>query len=473
MAQIPVVDVRPLLAGPTGRHSQPMLPQPERLYAKRSTHHHRTNFIAGLGPLRPRLTGHGTPWVSESYYVDCSALVRVRRSAVDGRRWTAPRLFSNFYTDGVVGRLEIGFSTPVPADGAWAHQVLAAPARLRGRPETPLADLGPEFVRHLLAATTDRAHDARPESWWIQAGPPAVIAEVCRADQLPGRARPYPHRRADPPAAQFPDDGELAYRWYRHRGVRALAWEIVQRRNPAEVTRRLRIHVSRLHADFAAFSRVLGLCQGGQLDVDRPAVQRYLVRTAGMLNRRKRHGFAQSNLLAEILATACHAYGDVAVALDYLGEVTNSPALASRLWALQDAVSPTGGTYLIEELTISMTDNTYHTTVSGGQVGAVSVGSGNAYGRVDAGPQPEVEAALAALSEAVAQLRGALSEEDAATLEDTAEGLRREAQQAPPERSPARLERRLRTLFELATAAGGAGGAVLAAVQAARAALGL
>src|SRR5882762_6951223 len=98
--QISIVDVRPLLAVPTHRHAQPAFPRPDRVYSQRSALHHQTSFVAGVGPVRPRLTGAAGPRSSENYYVDVASLIRLGRMPPGLKP-----LFRHFHTDGVVGRL--------------------------------------------------------------------------------------------------------------------------------------------------------------------------------------------------------------------------------------------------------------------------------------------------------------------------------------------------------------------------------
>ncbi len=472
--QIPVVDVRTLLRADTGRDERPTFPNPERIFARSSPLHHRSSFVSGVGPVRPRLKGGAGPWASESYYVDVSSLIRIRLTKVpqDGdlaslKYARLPRpLYRNFHTDGVVGRLEIGFEylryrvrgrwvSPVPDD-----VVLDAPSHLRGaKQEVPLVELGSLFARHLLTSTTRGS----PETWWVQAGAPAVITES---------------RTTDFRYAVTTDPGRLSYRWRRHKGVRLINWDIDHGDPSADEVRRLRIHLSRLHSDFSAFGTILALCQAGSLDPLHPPLRRYLIRTAALLNRPARHGFHQAGLLATALAPMQEVYSGVLESLAYLSDLVGDGILREHLDALQTSLGSTYGDFVIKDLVINVTKN--ETNISGGTIGAVSTGGGDAHGAVStgsgtahAGPAgADVGVLLESLVREVAGLRPHLAEEDATLAEDTLDGVVQELERPEEERSESKLSARFARLLSLAGAAGAAGSTVATAIEALRAAIG-
>ncbi|MFC4591047.1 hypothetical protein [Sphaerisporangium corydalis] len=472
--QIPIVDVRPLLHADTGRDELPMFPHPERVFSRTSAQHHRSSFVAGVGPVRPRLKGGTGPWASEGYYVDVNSLIRIR-TVPPGAKTSrhppgrSPRpVYRNFHTDGVVGRLEIGFGYQqyrTRGHHALAVEetaVLDAPSHLRGGTrEVPLMELGPLFAGHLLASTTR----GDPKSWWVQAGPPAIITEFTPADVAHPR---YP--------GTVPE--QLTYRWRRHKGVRLLDWHIDHGGTSSGDIRRLRIHLSRLHSDFAAFGAILALCQAGSLDPFHPPLERYLIRTAGLLNRPARHGFHQAGLLAVALAPMQDVYAGVLESLAYLRESTGNPVLRKRLTDLQASLGSAEGTFILKDLVINVNE----TNISGGTVGAVSTGAGDAHGAVSTGSGsaqghvggagPDIGPLLEALTAEVARLRPHLPGEDASLAEDTVDGVKRELDLPEEKRDKERLTTRFSRLLSLASTAGAAGTAVAGAIEALRAALG-
>jgi hypothetical protein len=478
--QIPIVDFRPLLGQDTGRHEQPAFPQPERVFSRSSAQHHRSSFVAGVGPVRPRLKGGAGPWASEGYYIDVSSLIRLRISKLPAdsdieyfRMARLPRpVYRNFHTDGVVGRLEIGFDYDETRVRGHAQMsipdkwVLDAPTHLRGsRQEVPLLELGPAFARHLLVSTTR----GKSETWWVQAGTQALLTE----DTAEETAGPDPA-----------DDGRLSYQWRKYKGVRLLNWKVSHGDSSADEIRRLRIHLSRLHSDFTVFAVILARCQAGSLDPGFPPLERYLTRTTELLNRQSRHGFHQVGLIATALLPMQNAYSGVLESLAYLSRSLPyaSPELRKRLDALQASLGSTDGLLQIRDLVINVNKN--KTEISGGTIGAVSTGAGSAQGAVSTGAgnaqgqvintaAADIGQLLESLVSEMAKLRPYLSDEDAALAEDTVDGVRRELDQPVGEQERTRITARLGRLVTLAATAGAAGSAVAGAIEAFRVALGL
>ena len=472
--QLPLVDVRPLLDVPTGRHLQPSFPHPDRIFARHSPDHYRTSFVAGLGPVRPRLRGRANaPWPSESYYIDTRSTIRVRRPAASrngSRRLGGFPAYRNFYTDGVVGRLELGFRYRVPQDesptaflGRVQSRVLELPVRVAAAGSTAeLVHFGPRFAGHLLAITTNRAEAAPPQPWLIQAGAPAVIAEITSDEELTPFERGIGYQ---PP-------GTLEQRWSRFGGVRVSLWTLRQGDSTPDEFRRLRVHVSRLHADFTAFDTVLGMCAAGKLDASYPPVESYLIRSVDLLVRRKRHGFAQAELMTYVVNAVQSAYADTLSTLDYLGGQIGSPQLKQRLGTMRAFLDESSGISIeIGEIVMSK----YETTINGGTQGIVHGGSGDvSENQVSVGVGGEdLAALLAGLRTAMEELRGHLPPDAAVIAEDTAEGVRRELERPEAERDTERLGGRIGRLLGIAKDAGLAGSALAAAVTAIRLAIGL
>lgn len=456
IVQVPIVDVRPLLGVPTHRHVQPTFPHPDRVYARRSAFGHQTAFVAGVGPVRPRLRGRAGPWPSDNYYLDAESSIRF--AANSARDETSRPLFRQFHTDGVAGRVEIGFHYPRsgPSHRAVRRTALTTPVHLPGGDEGPLMEFGPLFARHLLRSTTDSGRDGQPPSWWVSAGPVAVLTEVdswavddsdfSRLDQILS--------------------GWLSYAWETYRGTRFLQWMLARPGTSREWSRRMRTGLSRLHADLHAYATIAGACRGGRVNPgESPLVDKYLRRTARRLGALDESTSFDPAFAAAVLDAAEGAYGDVWSMLRD-DETAFPPDVRTDPYHL--AVTVTDNQ---RRQPILPTGNTYNTYISGGTIGAVTTGSGDAHGQAAAGTDPRQ--LVEAIALAVRELRPHLSDDDAVAAEDTVEGLRREVDQSDEERNPERLSQRVTRLLALAAGAGEAGSAVAGAIEAFRTALGL
>jgi hypothetical protein len=251
-------------------------------------------------------------------------------------------------------------------------------------------------------------------------------------------------------------------------------WRIDQRAADDDVVRRLRIHVSRLHAGLVAAEIVLGLCHSERLDPNHQPVERFLVSTLDALLQPQRHGFSNADLLGQVLGHARDVYWDTVETLRYAMDSLDNPKIRSRAAAFYDlvtqAVDPRRQEILVNVKELVMTR--YESKISGTINGPVNTGSGGAHQHIgaDSAQLPEL---LAQLTTALTELSANLPPADAVAAEDAAAGLAREADRAPQDRAKPGIVARLSSLFEIATRAGGAGTVLAAAVTAVRAAFGV
>jgi hypothetical protein len=472
--QLPVLDVRPLVAGNTYRDPRPNWPVPARRFSRSSRDHHRSDYVRGLGAVRPRLRGGVAPWLSESSYVDVRNRVRVGTpERFDSDQASVKVAYRNFYTDGIVGRLEVCFVFQ-GWDGRrtdlMSHYATQAPTWLRGLRDNavPLVDFGPRFAAHLLDATTVGDPVSAGSvlgdellAWWelrewvVRAGEPAVIAETSGAAT---------------------EGASLYQTWWITKGTRLASWNLDQGGADPEEMRRLKTHVSRLHAGFLAAETVLGLCVNGKLDPDHPPVERFLVSTLDTLLRPRRHGFGNARLLGMVIGHARDVYwGTVGTLQDALGLLDND-SIRSRVAEYHDliagAIAPTRREITIDVKELVMTK--YESNISGGVFhGPVNSGSGGAHQHTTGTDAMSLAEALERLQTVVASVSATLPPEDAVAAEDASAGLAREADHAEDERRRPGILARLSSLTDVATRAGKAGTALAAAVTAVRAAFGL
>jgi hypothetical protein len=470
VVQHPIVDVRGLLPGSGHRIHSPKWPQPLRVHPRGSQDDCRTDFIRGLGPVRRRMRGNPSPWLNESYYVD--ARNRIVLSKLSGSEPRLPfkvrlkPLFRRFYSDGVVGRFEIGFFCDLDFRGlelatvsAGARAALGVLARIRGGVDAPqpLAHFGPALAGHLLSATTRRVPDGfTPPRWWVSVGTPGVFLEV---QQRP-RHETSPVRlwHTSPIVANTP----------------VSCWTIADTADSdRELLRRLRVQVSHLHADLAALETVLGFCRSGRL-APGSGVEDFLDDMCSKLLRPQRHGLTQHEYLTEVIDAAHGYYADRVWMLRVLSDQVSSKGLARKLTdtatMLSEALErPRSNFYLINGGDLVQEKNE---TVVHGSAGVVASKSTVTMRDVNMGTQSADLAALVEKLEAeVAALRGKVADDVADQAEDTIAGVSKELAVKEPDKP--KLLRRLNALVALAKSAGGAGTAVAAAVTALRTALGL
>ncbi|MFI9596038.1 hypothetical protein [Nonomuraea sp. NPDC052265] len=458
--QLPIVDLRPLLPADPRRREPPRWPRPDRAFPSRSPEHHRSDHVRGLGAVRPRLRGGVAPWISESYYVDVGNLVRLTRQRhKEGirRSVTVTPVLRNFYADRVVNRLEVGFQRRwLDPDQVWDGEenavrlAMSATTWLRGErgAHAPLVAFGPRFARHLLERTSAVAD---PEEWWVVAGAPSVVVE-----DYHWRYKAVHHA------------------WVREAGLRVSMWKVIPSHDqdrPDEELRRMRVLLSRLHAEYAAVEQVLALCEDGRLDVRRTEVERYLMRALDLLLRPSRHGFAAAEMLAQMLARTREVYADTVQTLDFLAGSSGNPVIAARVEQLRVLMAAAGSDrpfhYSPEVNVTTFNRGTFNNS-------AISTGSGDATVHNTSGEDAAgLRALVEELLDAVYVLRDQLPEEQAVAVEDAAGGVQRELDKAPDKRSEGGLKARLKTIFEIAADAGAAGTALAGVVTAIQGILGV
>ncbi|MEV4173112.1 hypothetical protein [Nonomuraea sp. NPDC049709] len=327
---------------------------------------------------------------------------------------------------------------------------MAAPTWLRGEREAPvpLVAFGPRFARHLLDSTSAVAE---PEEWWVRAGAPSVVVEN------------YNWRYKS-----------VQHAWVREAGQRVSMWQVIpshEQDRPDEELRRMRVLLSRLHAEYSAVEQVLALCEDGRLEVGRPEVEHYLMRALDLLLRPSRHGFAAAEMLAQMLARTREVYADTVQTLDFLAGSSANPVIAARVEQLRLLMAAAGGDrpfhYSPEVNVTTFNHNTFSNS-------AISTGSGDAtVHNLAADDTAELRALVEELLDAVAVLREQLPEEQAVAVEDAAGGVERELDKEPGERSKGGLKARLNTIFEVAANAGAAGTALAGVVTAIQGMLGV
>jgi hypothetical protein len=306
--QHPFADLRGFLGAESGRLQRPSWPlaEPQR------------DFVRSSGLVKPRRRGGVDEWAGEELYGEAKLAVRFpnhlahARLGPGGVECVVDHAFRRFNSDGTVARLEVGMrlSVVTNAPGASATEwlgllrdVLEIPMRVRDGNRhshtVKLIEAGNDLAQHFLAATTDHqvSPKVEPQDWWFCSGNPTIVVEYPHS--YPMVLPRYTRRVLDVPEAE----AALSHVWLQLGKQRCSAWFVARGEGDPDKIRRLRIHLSRLHAERECLRLVLthvNVADKLQLakNSDRSdAVQRYLNYALRAIQKPERFGLAQSAIL--------------------------------------------------------------------------------------------------------------------------------------------------------------------------------
>ncbi|MFD5063819.1 MULTISPECIES: hypothetical protein [unclassified Streptomyces] len=296
--QIPFTDARPFLSGKTGRLAKPTW---FRLEPGRQ-------FVRSLGPARRRARGGSEVWPSEQAYCDASRALRFPIEDghsvlhADAKR-SMNCVFRRFFCDGrAMMRLEIGLKMEDQHNvGLIVHEVMSLPVdipnprggvsrRTLGTCENTLAQL-------LLASTTRRG--GKTEGWWIRPGFPMLLLEFEHGRDAPRLPGDLLRSLTMPPGLLFQVQCALLL----YNAMPVTTW-LIRRQNYADVDamRRIRIDLSRLHAERESMRQILAHLSEKNITIRRGTepsenLQEYLAGVSKIFFAKKRYGFDQSEIL--------------------------------------------------------------------------------------------------------------------------------------------------------------------------------
>ncbi len=459
VVEIPTIDVRSLLDVPTGRAGAPdwmWLPV------------HGNEFVRGLGPVKQRPRGGIEPWPAEGFLVQCRASIRFE---VTRLRQASPRLqpvFRRYFSDGRVGRLEVGFrSTPAGGHDADLDPTSAAlaavsvRARLRGATEDhPLLAFGDQLAGYVLSATTlthprSGVRPDRVEGWWMQHGAPLVLCEV-RRDELSGRVSKAARVASRELTTRASGGAYVEQYWQTVDSTRVSMWVLMFGPDAnSDSVRRLRIHITRLHAEHEALRTVLRLCDKRQLDLTSDRVRDYLDERTSLLLRKKVAGFPQKQLLELVLDQWQRGYVDDLMTMHAVERELESKGLRRKVEALKLLGGPgelRGGAVvrqIIVESGGNLTVKDQSVNISGKNVNAAGIITGDHNTQtIGSISQTNLVEMTADLVKTVEALRGELNDDDFAEGSDYATAIQDEA--AKPEPDKGKLRRFLAKVTEWA-----------------------
>lgn len=466
-----------MVLGDTGRTGVPYWPDPE----------YGNEFVRSLGPLRKRLRRGVTPWVGESYFVDARRGIRLCASTAGGEAARPdPQLrpvYRRFYSDGVVGRLEIAFrrgrtgasELDDRAIQAWVSQVALTEVR---RPialseGTPIVRFGDQLAGCLLEGTTSsRRRPIAVPDWWVRAGNPVVVTELT-FDEVGYDSPLYDALGAEFNRLEDHQAVIVDQRWQTIGAKQVSTWTLVA--SPCgtwEIPRKLRVHALRCHADLEALRAVGRLCGRRRLDPGETAVKDFLDERTKFLLRRRFDEFPQRDLLERIVESVEEGYVDELLAIRSLAG-TLGPGLSGKLDDLSAIVTraSSGATINVFAVTkgvIVNVTNDNSLNISGGTVGAAQAGSGNVQnvGGVSqtVAQGADLTALVADLMAAVTSLRGQVPDDVADEGEDLVTAVQEEAGKDEPDAG--RLSRWLDRVKDWAEKVGDVAAPVLSVVGA-------
>jgi len=321
--QLPLGDIRPFVAEPTGRLQRPRWRDPD----------HGREFVRSVGVVQARRRGGVDGWPSEESFCTADPPLRFaeqlswlgRANAHPGLRSFQPAFRRLFANGEAVARLELGLVNArhrPPMRFRMLQELVRDVERLPmvvrhagKRRRVPLTSASPFVANDLLLATT--AAGTTPDVAWLRGRTPCILVEYGE------------HEVSDPPSTlSLPgisiDGVELTHT----RHASASTWFMrIGAGARADVARNLRLHLLRLHAEREALAVVLAAAHDDLLCADPHAepyrrLDTYLERATGFLERSHVYGLPVTPLL-----DLAYAYDDLVTPgrrttlLTYLAEV--------------------------------------------------------------------------------------------------------------------------------------------------------
>jgi hypothetical protein len=284
--QFPLSDLRGFIAD-TGRLSAPQwqLPEPG------------TDFVRYFGKLERRKDGPLQGWVSENVIADARRAVRFPAQALslhgDPPRHDFTCAFRRFLFDALAtGKYEVGlcnWAHTQSAPDTWqleplVHALLRLPVQVPNPPGKAVScELGsagqPLAALYRTASTiSPKKQPVQPAGWWVRAGQPIVLVEY-RSDEehleLPAYASPIDLGDAAGAAAGAAASAAaagsltLSHFYITYKGNDIRVWALGYASKAARQTvRRLRVYLTRLHAEHQCLRIALRSLMRKQLSIE-------------------------------------------------------------------------------------------------------------------------------------------------------------------------------------------------------------
>lgn len=282
--QFPFVDLREFLEEESGRLTR---------NADVSSCIAGEDFIRSSGDITYRRKKGVSEWAGEELYCRSKLALRFpnrlgEMQSVSGSvKATVVNTFRRFYSTGPVARLEVALQLDVQSESfnkvsalEWVgllRDILHIPMHKRNLSRKNPSDsmqaiqskkasktvelihARKDIAQHYLAATTNRKLEppVKPQPWWYVPGTPALVIEVKEGCSLP---MVFPHTRH---VLDVPEASASIYhaRLEFDKKQSCSAWFMVMGDGDPDAVRRLRINLTRLHAERECLHRVLANIQ--------------------------------------------------------------------------------------------------------------------------------------------------------------------------------------------------------------------
>ncbi|MBS2966876.1 hypothetical protein KGA66_27835 [Actinocrinis puniceicyclus] len=463
VVQFPIVDLRVLAEGPTGRLRRPSWPDPIA----------GVEFVRGVGMVRDRPGGAIRDWSGERAFCDAAGLLRLpephfRQAVRPGFRPLGPEdaimmipCYRRLYSDGLSTRVDVAFISRWPDQTwrcAWRRDLdyLSVPVGLPWRDDgpLPLGAVSRQLARRYAEITTRHGSEVRYDL--VEAGTPMVLTEWHTDKGLP-------------PGATQRDGVHFRCRPVRFGDQRMPSWGVTFSPHcDGNRARQVRGNLWRLHTERESLRGAIRVWRRGDVALDRQRLRDYLAERLKILNRERRAGVEQVPLLDIAQRIESLAPPDVIDDLrrelrrESLGVLRSLDRVIEKTIGYDYAVPVDPSLHIHVEhgghITMSAGD-TYN--VHGGAYGSTFGPHAQTHNR-DFAITPISSEELRSLAGHVSELTGLLSGEQRQELIQAHEDLEQAA--STDDRSPGRVRAAAERLMRIAAAVGTAGAPLLEAV---------
>ena len=312
--QFPFSDCRSFVGDETYRLPSPTWPSPES----------GRDFIRGSGIIKDRFRGGLKSWPGEEVYCDAKKSLRFN-PLMDKKpigKWrsdiTLTCSFRRFYFDGMcVARMELGMKVRISKKqplfkndcfkliGACLSTPVYIPSVHTSSIPYELINCDRSLAKHFLKSTTKTESVSKTipiENWWITPGLPILLIE----DSYPYKISDFPKHTIL--VKQEPEiKGDLYHSRIERSGKRFNVWFLRYHKgkDDLENVRRIRMHLFRLHAERECMKQILRLIVKKKISPKAFSnasnrLQKYLLDSMRLLNKKARYGISQTNILKTV-----------------------------------------------------------------------------------------------------------------------------------------------------------------------------